>query len=76
MTAMFRRSEDEEGLARLATWAVRNRALALRDELARPWHRGRQIPEAEAGRWIGLGLAVGALVVGVGLAVLTTLADD
>ena len=73
---MFRHKEDEEGLARLAAWAVRNRARALRDELARPWRRGRTLPEAEVGRWIGLGLAVGSLVAGVGLAVISTLAED
>ena len=73
---MLRSREGEEGLAKLATWAVRNRALALRDEIARPWHRGRQIPEAEVGRWIGLGLALGTIVVGVGLAIITTIADD
>lgn len=73
---MFGKNEDEAGLARLATWAVRNRAQALRDELARPWHRGRRLPEAEVGRWLGLGLAVGSLVAGVGLAVLATLREE
>jgi hypothetical protein len=73
---MFRKHEDEEGLARMAAWAVRNRALALRDEITRPWHTGRSTPEAELGRWAGFGLAVGALVVGVGLALITTLSED
>lgn len=73
---MFRKKQDEEGLARLATWAVRNRALALRDEIARPWRRGSNLPEAEVGRWLGFGLAVGALAVGVGLALIATLSED
>ena len=73
---MFGKRDDEEGLARLATWAVRNRALALRDEIARPWKRGSRLPEAEVGRWIGFGLAIGALAVGVGLALITTLSED
>ena len=73
---MFWNKKDEEGLARLAAWAVRNRTLALRDEIARPWRRGRGTPEEEVGRWVGLGLAVGALVVGAGLAILATLPED
>ena len=73
---MFWKKKDEEGLARLAAWAVRNRTRALRDEIARPWRRGRGTPEAEVGRWVGLGLAVGALVVGAGLAILATLPED
>ena len=73
---MFSKKKDEEGLARLAAWAVRNRTLALRDEIARPWRRGRGTPEEEVGRWVGLGLAVGALVVGVGLAIIATLPED
>ena len=71
MTRMSRKKQDEEGLARLAAWAVRNRALALRDEIASPWRRGSSLPEAEFGRWLGLGLAVG-----VGLALITTLSED
>jgi hypothetical protein len=73
---MFWKKTDEEGLARLTAWAVRNRTRALRDEIARPWHRGRGTPEAEVGRWVGLGLAVGALALGVGLAIIATLSED
>lgn len=73
---MFRKSEDEEGLARLAVWAVRNRSRALGDEIARPWRRGLDLPEAEVGRWVGLGLALGALLAGAGLAIITTLSED
>lgn len=72
----MRRKKEEEGLAKLAAWAVRNRARALRDEITRPWHRGRRTPEAEAGRWLGLGLAVGAAVLGVGLGIVSALSRD
>lgn len=70
------KKHDEDNIAKLAAWAVRNRARALGDEIARPWRRGRQTPEAEAGRWFGLGLAVGAAALGVGLALLTLLSED
>lgn len=70
------RRPDDDNLARLAAWAVRNRARALRNEIARPWRRGRRTPEAEAGRWFGLGLAVGALVLGVGLGIAAALTED
>lgn len=36
-----------------------------RGELERPWREGRPEPPARAGRWIGLGLAVGAAVAGI-----------
>jgi hypothetical protein len=70
------RRHDDEGIARLAAWAVRNRARALRNEIVRPWRRGRRTPEAEAGRWLGLGLAVGAAVFGIGLGILSALSED
>jgi hypothetical protein len=72
----MRRKKEEESLAKLASWAVRNRARALRDDLARPWHRGQRTPEAEAGRWFGLGLAVGAALLGVGLGIMSALSED
>ena len=70
------RKKDDESLPRLAAWAVRNRARALHNEIARPWHRGRRTPEAEAGRWVGLGLALGAAVLGIGLGILAVLSED
>ncbi len=73
---MFRKHEEEEGLARLISWAVRDRAVALKDEITRPLRRGEDLPEAEVGRWIGFGLAVGALLAGAGLAILATLSED
>ncbi len=30
---MFRKKEEDESLAKLATWAVRNRTRALRNEM-------------------------------------------
>lgn len=35
-----------------------------RDEITRPWRRGRPGPWAETGRWIGTGLAAGAIALG------------
>ena len=70
------RRRDDESLAKLATWAVRNRARALRKEITRPWRRGRGTPEAEVGRWLGLGLAIGAAAIGIGLALISTLSED
>ncbi len=63
----------EGGIARIADWFVRDRTRALRDEITRPWHRGRRTPEAEAGRWVGLGLALGSALLGAGLAVYSSL---
>jgi hypothetical protein len=73
---MFRKNQDEEGFARMTAWALRNRAQALRDEIASPWRLGGSAPEAAVGRWLGLGLAVGALVAGVSLALIATLSED
>lgn len=36
-----------------------------RGELERPWRDGSQDPAARIGRWIGVGLAVGAVVAGL-----------
>lgn len=62
-------------IPRLAASLVRNRARALRTELLRPWYVGPQTAEAEAGRWLGVGLAVGATMVGVTLALYSTLRE-
>jgi len=40
-----------------------------RGELERPWRDGRSEPAARTGRWIGLGLAVGAALVGLAAAI-------
>ena len=37
-------------------------------EMARPWREGREGAAASTGRWIGLGLALGVIVAGVGMA--------
>lgn len=49
--------------------AAREKARSVGRELAGPWRRGRPGAAAEAGRWIGLGLALGAAVAGVTAAV-------
>lgn len=52
-------------LANAATDLVTSEIDYWRDELERPWRDGRQEPAARIGRWVGLGLAVGALIAGV-----------
>jgi hypothetical protein len=49
--------------------AVRGRAREMKRELVRPWRTGRGGAAAETGRWLGLGLALGAVVAGVTAAV-------
>lgn len=41
------------------------RAREAKRELTRPWREGRSGAPAEIGRWLGLGLALGAVIVGV-----------
>jgi hypothetical protein len=41
------------------------RGREVKRELTRPWREGRSGAPAEIGRWLGLGLALGALIVGV-----------
>lgn len=41
------------------------RAREAKRELTRPWREGRPGAPAEIGRWLGLGLALGAVIVGV-----------
>jgi hypothetical protein len=55
-------------IGRFVAAEARRSARAWRAELERPWRRGRKGTAAETGRWIGLGLAVGAFVAGVGAA--------
>lgn len=69
-------TKQEPGLTRIANALVRDRARALRDELARPWHRGRRTPEAAVGRWLGLSLALGATALGVGLALFSAFREE
>lgn len=45
--------------------AAGERARKAAREVTRPWREGRSGTPAEAGRWLGLGLAVGAAVVGI-----------
>ncbi len=69
-------TKKEHGIARVTNALIRDRARALRDELARPWHRGRRTPEAAIGRWLGLSLALGATALGVGLALFSALHEE
>ena len=39
-----------------------------RRELTAPWREGREGRAAEVGRWIGFGLAIGALAAGIAAA--------
>lgn len=52
-------------LAHAATDLVTSEIDYWREELERPWRDGRKEPAARIGRWIGLGLAVGAIIAGV-----------
>ncbi len=68
-----------EAAGRLLGLPVR-RALAveagrLRARLTAPWREGAPGPAAEAGRWIGVGLAAAAFLVGVAAAVYVTRED-
>lgn len=64
---MTRRGTDR--IARVVGEIAREEAAELRDELLRPWRRGRSGTPARVGRWVGLGLALGAVVAGVTAAV-------
>lgn len=44
---------------------ARDRTLGVKRELTRPWREGRSGAPAEIGRWLGLGLALGSVIVGV-----------
>lgn len=55
-------------MVRLLKEAARSRVRGVRRELERPWRTGRKGATAETGRWLGVGLAVGAFVAGVGAA--------
>ncbi|MFV1986104.1 MAG: hypothetical protein ACC682_02395 [Gemmatimonadota bacterium] len=52
-------------LADAATDLVTAEVDYWRDELERPWRDGSQEPAARIGRWVGVGLAVTALVAGL-----------
>lgn len=56
-------------LLRPASRVAGREVLRARRELSGPWRRGAEGPAAETGRWIGVGLAVGAFLFGVVAAV-------
>lgn len=55
-------------LGRVVAEAARERWELFRREAERPWREGRRGAAAEAGRWIGVGLAVGAVACGIAAA--------
>lgn len=55
-------------LAHAAGEAASAEVRRWRTEAVRPWIEGREGPAGRTGCWIGLGLALGATIVGVGLA--------
>lgn len=55
-------------VGRVLAAEARRRLRRWRRELEDPWVPGSAGTAAEAGRWIGVGLAVGAFVAGVGAA--------
>lgn len=52
-------------LVRRIRGEARGRALSVKRELTRPWREGRPGAPAEIGRWLGLGAALAAVIVGV-----------
>lgn len=64
-----------DGIVRRIRGEARERALGVKRELTRPWREGRPGAPAEIGRWLGLGLAVGAVIVGVAAGVRATRRD-
>ncbi len=60
--------EAGKELTRAAGDTARSEVDRWQREIERPWRQGRNSTAARTGRWIGLGLAVGAIVTGVGLA--------
>lgn len=64
-----------DGIVRRIRGEARERALGVKRELTRPWREGRSGAPAEIGRWLGLGLAVGSVIVGVAAGVRATRRD-
>ncbi len=48
--------------------AARRRTRGWVRELRRPWREGRSGAAAEVGRWVGFGLATGAMAAGIAAA--------
>ena len=58
-------------LVRVGALSTKREVRHWRRELTRPWREGRNGRPAEIGRWIGVGLAVSTLVVGLAAALRT-----
>lgn len=56
-------------LADVAGELATREVIYWRDEIGRPWREGSDEPAAAVGRWIGVSLAVCALVAGVAAAI-------
>lgn len=58
-------------LMRIGALSTKREVRHWRRELTRPWREGPDGRPAEIGRWIGVGLAVGTLIIGVAAALRT-----
>ncbi|MFQ5746958.1 MAG: hypothetical protein ACE5HF_07020 [Gemmatimonadota bacterium] len=65
----MREKHGEPPVVRLARDLARDQVVALRDQVTRPWRRGRKGLAAEIGRWVGASLSGGAALLGFGLAI-------
>jgi len=65
----MRAKSREPPVVRLARDLARDQVIALRDEVTRPWRRGKKGTAAEIGRWLGASLSAGAALLGLGLAI-------
>lgn len=68
-------AEAARGLVGPARRLVQREVRSLGRELTGPWREGRSGPAAEAGRWLGVGLAAAAFLFGVAAAVQATRRD-
>jgi hypothetical protein len=60
--------ETGRDAVRLVGEVAKHEARVLRREVRRPWIEGDQTPTASFGRWLGLGLALGAILGGIAMA--------
>ena len=60
--------ETGRDAVRLVGEVAKDETRALKREVRRPWVEGDQTPAGSFGRWLGLGLALGAILGGIALA--------
>jgi hypothetical protein len=58
-------------LIRMGALSTKREVRHWRREFTRPWLEGPEGRPAEIGRWIGVGLAVSTLIIGIGAALRT-----